>query len=95
MVSTYTHCSISTLLATKSTLLAMAATDEGVCGHLDAIEAELSRRVVPMVRKERMDVDEDGGMVRSVSHHCPNCEARCRPSNPYCPRCGQGIRKAA
>lgn len=100
MVSTYEDRSIPELIAVKDRLLSAigGACDEvaeRLAAHLDAVQLQLDRRVVPMERRERTEVDEDGEIVMSVSMHCPNCEARCRPSTSFCHRCGQCVRVAA
>lgn len=100
MVSTYEDRSIPELIAVKDRLLSAigGACDEvaeRLAAHLDAVQLQLDRRIAPMARRERMEVDENGGVLFSISYHCPACDGRCRPNNPFCPTCGQGIRKAA
>lgn len=100
MVSTYEDRSIPELIAVKDRLLSAigGACDEvaeRLAAHLDAVQLQLDRRVVPMVKQERLEVDEEGCIVRSIRWACPTCDRRCRPSNPYCPTCGQGMRQAA
>ena len=100
MVSTYEDRSIPELIAVKDHLLsaiggACDETAERLAAHLDAVQSQLDRRVVPMVREERLEVDEEGCIVRSIRWACPSCDSRCRPSSQYCPACGQGIREAA
>jgi hypothetical protein len=95
MVSTYTHLSLTALRATKSTLLGMVFADDRVCAHLDAIEAELQRRTYPMVRREAIGIDDEGCETYDAWWACPNCDRKVRPSNPFCPTCGQGLRPAA
>lgn len=95
MISPYSHLKTSTLIATKSCLLGKAHANDLVDAHLDAIEVELDRRFVPMIRRESVVEDGDDFEISSISYHCPNCDGRNRPLSRFCTTCGQGLRPAA
>lgn len=59
------------------------------------VQLGVSENHIGRIRRRDVWSNENGGVLFSISYHCPACDGRCRPNNPFCPTCGQGIRKAA